>query len=1492
MKANGWVGIAVMLTVSGVIAADEPPAILKAIMERKAPEAPAAKKTFPTFPGAEGFGREATGGRGGKVMIVTNLNPDGPGSLQEACAAKGPRIVVFEVSGVVSNMITIENSDITIAGQTAPGAGITIAGQLTAREGISNVVIRHLRVRPMKVADTYAGPEGEKRARRQYECGLNQGVFDIEALRADPGEWHHAGLLNGVRNLMVDHCTFSWGSDEVVSLCRSVMVTVQWCTMEEGAHGEGKKFNGCHGNGLFSGYNRKALTTVHHNLFVHMARRNPTVRDGVSDIRNNVIYNYRQGFSHDGGSGHGVNFVGNVYKIGPNSKKPMPQVIWWGSRVKTILPNSDVVYYMADNRDFHDANLDLVLGKAVTNATPFAMPAVTTQPAMEAYERVLARAGAWPRDAVTRRCVQDVRDETGDWGRREPEGGLMEGLTPGQAPKDTDRDGMPDDWEKKNGLDPAKDDSARTMDNGYTAIEMYLAERAEAVMGAPSGEARGGAPSRADAIRRTLAAIEQQLAAHGGSWEKWSESLKTYREDLKGCYKLKWPWPAEKGYVFQGAAIEIIRRESFYDLPDGERPLESLVHFSRQLKALGIDLIVAIIPSKLSIHPEYIHTAIEGGTRPVRAPKDRMVSVAVTQLMYDLLRNDVEVVNLHEAFREFRLKSGDGVPLFYVGDGHYLNRGAQFSAQKIVERLKRYDFVKQALAGKNPYTAKRGARTDGDKADDTLLLIKDRNGRRYQGTGDSPVFVLGDSHLGYNTSTAPFSGQIAYLIGMPVTEKWKEGLSSHIPVEVARDRNLKKRKVVVLHFSERMMRPRNGHPKWPLVNLPGAEGAKSGAIVRSGEPAPAAAVAAASPPPKVVPAVLGVDYMGDAPGRPDVWVLGGDMVERGFGWAHYLAARKPAWRVWKVARRGWQIQDAVAEFDAVAKECPAPDAVLIGFGESESADTWMKGRKTGDFEGYLGELVKKLRAHDKTKNASIAFVTPFPVRTDWLGHDAAKKAPKVNTAAFAEAVRTMGGDMKIPVADLHEWALDHAGETSVADLRKQGFLADKGCWTAPDGGALCGLYVARSLADDLPFGSGSPEAGSRFARYEKQMGELDRILAETCAGIVRACDYLEPIPTKQVAQIHFGDEARVRIPPEALENRRVLTFVMQGMDEGYIAVCMARTDWPYQPRIDVTYEDGKKKSFTVPGYGYWGAIAEETPDKPVSWDATSLNFGKNRLRPVSGGPAGKRHWTLLTFNVVEIGEKKVANAELYFRYGPINQRVEPAGKGVKVALVEGRDAWVAHGAATWRTRDGIRPWTGGRVDKDKRRAKLDAFLKKDLLPEVRAAASAEREALTSPVARVPRPAPRIMRASGPAATAGAGGAAGKGKLISGTVAEASPPPDRRATYPHYLMKFYLTKLAGPDGKRVGTGDGVVHVLAMHNRKVLPVAKTRSGRTLKVLLTPWSVVEKRYGKLQSGNLPSVDLEIEKAAYWGELPGQPSLTDEELARVGQDDRADAR
>ena len=234
----------------------------------------AADKPLPAFPGAEGWGCVTPGGRGGKVYVVTTLASDGPGSLQEACAAKGPRIVVFAVSGVIRNTITIEHSNITIAGQTAPGAGITIEGMLVSKEGISDVVIRHLRVRPRPSKETFAGPAGEKVARRLHECGLAnpyltaaQKAFDIAAVRAEPNEYHDAVALNGVTRLVLDHVTASWGADEVVSLCRSKQVTVQWCTVEAGAIKEGRKYNGIHNFGLFSAYNADGdFVSIHHNV--------------------------------------------------------------------------------------------------------------------------------------------------------------------------------------------------------------------------------------------------------------------------------------------------------------------------------------------------------------------------------------------------------------------------------------------------------------------------------------------------------------------------------------------------------------------------------------------------------------------------------------------------------------------------------------------------------------------------------------------------------------------------------------------------------------------------------------------------------------------------------------------------------------------------------------------------------------------------------------------------------------------------------------------------------------------------------------------------------------------------------------------------------------------------------------------------------------------------------------------------------------------------
>jgi hypothetical protein len=478
-----------------------------AVVAVAAAGAVAADKPMPVFPGAEGWGTDTPGGRGGKVMIVTNLNPDGPGSLQEACAAAGPRIVVFAVSGVITGLITIEHPNITIAGQTAPGAGITIHGQLASKEGISDVVIRHLRVRAMTVAQTFAGPEGEERAWRLHQCGLanpylsdEQKKMDkaavVAAMRADPSEMHDCMSLNGVKRLVLDHITTSWAADEVLSVVRSTQMTVQWSTIEGGTTKEGKKYNGNHNFGMFSGYNPGgAYLSVHHNLIAHNVRRCPTVRDGMTDIRNNTIYNARGGFDTDGGTpacDHTLdyNFIGNWFIRGPQSKVPLEGVKWGNStwwvewRNEQRADRGKSMYFIEDNLwDDEEPPLpSFITDGTLRLQEPMPAPAVTTQKIKEAHELVLKKAGAWPRDAVTLQTIEEVRSRTGSYGRREPKGGLMEGLTPGAAPKDTDRDGMPDEWEKENGLDPAKDDSAKVMPSGYTAIEVWLDEAATQLM--------------------------------------------------------------------------------------------------------------------------------------------------------------------------------------------------------------------------------------------------------------------------------------------------------------------------------------------------------------------------------------------------------------------------------------------------------------------------------------------------------------------------------------------------------------------------------------------------------------------------------------------------------------------------------------------------------------------------------------------------------------------------------------------------------------------------------------------------------------------------------------------------------------------------------------------------------------------------------------------------------------------------------------------------
>ncbi len=420
------------------------------------------------FPGAEGFGRFTSGGRGGEVYEVTNLNDSGPGSFRQGVEMSGARTIVFKISGTIQleTDLRIRNGNLTIAGQTAPGEGIAIKGSGVIVDA-DNVIIRYIRFRP-----------GDILAR------------ELDAI------W---GREN--KDLIIDHCSMSWSTDEVGSFYDNENFTMQWCILSESLF-ESVHDKGRHGyGGIWGGMG----ATFHHNLLAHHSSRNPrfngarytsTPETEVVDFRNNVIFNWGGNSAYGGEEGN-QNMVANYYKPGPatgGGEKQYRIVDAYaldGELGKWYVADNFVEGYPEVSANNWNGGVQRLSAEEEAIARvyePFPFAPVTTQTAEAAFVSVLAEAGAnYPfRDPVDARIVEETATGEVTYGgaygagkgiidTQETVGGWPE-LFSAPAPEDTDHDGMPDSWELAQGLDPQnpEDGKADLDQDGYTNLEEYL----------------------------------------------------------------------------------------------------------------------------------------------------------------------------------------------------------------------------------------------------------------------------------------------------------------------------------------------------------------------------------------------------------------------------------------------------------------------------------------------------------------------------------------------------------------------------------------------------------------------------------------------------------------------------------------------------------------------------------------------------------------------------------------------------------------------------------------------------------------------------------------------------------------------------------------------------------------------------------------------------------------------------------------------------------
>ena len=510
----------------------------------------------PAFPGAEGFARYITGGRGGSVYHVTNLNDSGTGSLREALGKSGKRTIVFDVSGVINlkSDLKISKGDVTVAGQTAPGDGITLANY-TVTVAADNVIIRFIRFR------------------RGNAVNINDGADAI---------WGRQR-----KNIMLDHCSFSWSIDEVASFYDNRTFTMQWCTVAEALTNAGHD-KGAHGYGGIWGGKEASF---HHNFLLHLQNRVPrfngarynwggydtskypnTIQAERVDFRNCVMFNWGTGGCFGGPGGGYINMVNNYYKAGPatTNKTRVTQISKSDSSNggDNPFPGYTSRYYIngnyvtaagdnAENYDWkgvvYDNGIPTVNGVRCVNDSknyygegtgnipikldePIDAGEVTTHSATVAFEKVVAYAGAsYKRDAVDERYAQEAKDGTATYtgsvtGKKgiidtqNDVGGWPE-LAKETKPADSDKDGMPDDWETANGLNPKLNDSKLyTIDpkGYYTNLEVYMNSLVQDVMIAGNADAIESVQEYYPAYTK---ADGTYVAAIGGESDNVSEIL-------------------------------------------------------------------------------------------------------------------------------------------------------------------------------------------------------------------------------------------------------------------------------------------------------------------------------------------------------------------------------------------------------------------------------------------------------------------------------------------------------------------------------------------------------------------------------------------------------------------------------------------------------------------------------------------------------------------------------------------------------------------------------------------------------------------------------------------------------------------------------------------------------------------------------------------------------------------------------------------------------